>query len=574
MDEHSNPNPTGAYAAGIMLVTSDGETLLLRRGDGGDFPGTWAFPAGKIEVGESPQDAALREFFEKTGIALKGGLERLHETEGFVTFIAKGVAKFEVEICGESTGYAWCRPEEAPAPLHPGIDRCFRIAAAHTETDLAKLIRDGDLPSPQAFGNSVYFALRITGTGIAFRKEREGEDGKKIEAEYAWRDESIVLTPEFLERCNGLPVVWLHPEKSMLDTKSYRESNVGTIVMPYINGSDAWGIARILDMPAAKEMTELQLSTSPGFVFVKSSGNVKVPLNDTAPLLIEGNPVLLDHLAVCELGVWDKGGPPMGVQLKEVQSMPDQVAATGNDPAGTSLSTVMEAIAAMSSGFAARLDSVTSRFDALEKNMPAPTLAGDSKKDAEEKEAEAKKDAEEKEEKAKLDAKKDADEKAEAEAKKDAFEKEEQAKKDAAMKCDADPEVMADAQAKADSVYQMHSMSASRPMDGETPMAYRVRLLRKMQPHSKTWAKSDLSAIKDSVAFDMAEAAIYADAAAASNLIGQPSGDGLRAIRRIDPDTGHNVTTYAGRPGAWCEEFKAPAQLAQGGFHRKQKESI
>jgi len=141
-------------------------------------------------------------------------------------------------------------------------------------------------------------------------------------------------------------------------------------------------------------------------------------------------------------------------------------------------------------------------------------------------------------------------------------------------KKDADPEMMADAQAKADSVYQLHSVSAPRPMDGETAMAYRVRLARKMQPHSKTWAKADLSAIKDSVAFDMAEAAIYADAATASNLIGLPSGDGLRAIRRIDPDTGHNVTTYAGRPGAWCEEFKAPAQLAKGGFHRKQKESI
>lgn len=562
-------------AAGIMFLTPEGETLLLRRGNGGDFPNTFGFPGGHLEEGEDDEQAARRETLEETGYVYEGPLERLSSNGQFTSFVAKGVAKFEVEICDESTGFVWCRPEEAPAPLHPGIDRCFRIAAAHTETDLAKLIRDGDLPSPQAFGNSVYFALRITGTGIAFRKERESEDGTKIDAEYAWRDESIVLTPEFLERCNGLPVVWLHPEKSMLDTKSYRESNVGTIVMPYINGQDAWGIARILNMPAAKEMTELQLSTSPGFVFVNSSGNVKVPLNDTAPLLIEGNPVLLDHLAVCELGVWDKGGPPMGVQLKEVQSMTDKVAteASGDTPAGASLSTVMEAIAAMSSGFAARLDSVTSRFDAFEKNMPAPALSGDSKKDADDKEAEAKKDAEEKEEKAKLDAKKDADEK-EAEAKKDAFEKEGEAKKDAAMKCDADPEMMADAQAKADSVYQMHSASAPRPMDGETPMAYRVRLLRKMQPHSKTWAKADLSAINDAVAFSMAEAAIYADAATASNLIGLPTGDGLRAIRRIDPDTGHNVTTYAGRLGAWCAEFKAPAQLAEGGFRRKQKESI
>ena len=234
-----------------------------------------------------------------------------------------------------------------------------------------------------------------------------------------------------------------------------------------------------------------------------------------------------------------------------------------------SLNDIMTAISAMADS----TSKLHARLDSVEKNMPAPTLtsASDAKKDAEEAEEKekadkARKDAEE--EKVKADAKKDADEKeAEEKAKKDAMDKED-------CKADADPEMYADAQAKADSVYQLHSKSAPRPMDGEKLMAYRARLVRAMQPHSKTWAGANLAAIGDAVAFSHAETAIYADAATASNFIGAASGDGLRAIRRIDPDTGHNVTTYAGRAGAWCEEFKAPAQLAKGGFNRKQKESI
>jgi hypothetical protein len=31
---------------------------------------------------------------------------------------------------------------------------------------------------------------------------------------------------------------------------------------------------------------------------------------DGKPLLIEGDPVLLDHLAICSLGVWTREGVP------------------------------------------------------------------------------------------------------------------------------------------------------------------------------------------------------------------------------------------------------------------------
>jgi hypothetical protein len=48
-------------------------------------------------------------------------------------------------------------------------------------------------------------------------------------------------------------------------------------------------------------------------VFLSADTNLKHPLSNGATLLIEGKPSLLDHVALCPLGVWDKGGPPTGV---------------------------------------------------------------------------------------------------------------------------------------------------------------------------------------------------------------------------------------------------------------------
>ena len=173
-----------------------------------------------------------------------------------------------------------------------------------TELDIARQIRDGLLPSPWQLGGMTLFALRITGTGLSYRSGRD---------EFVWRDGSIYLNPEFLARCNGLSVIWIHPDKPALDSEEYNKRSIGQIVLPYIKGDEVWGIAKIYDDEAIEKMSKGQLSTSPGVVFLPGDGNEKVKLNGEN-FLIEGNPSLLDHLAVVEAGVWDIGGPPTGVQ--------------------------------------------------------------------------------------------------------------------------------------------------------------------------------------------------------------------------------------------------------------------
>lgn len=111
------------HAAGILFYTPDKEVLLLKRA-GGDHSGEWGFPAGKIEKGETPQQAAKRETEEEVGYTHEGGLSPLMRTEAhgpdFSTFVAH-TDRFKPHINSESSDAKWVTPAEAEKlPLHPG----------------------------------------------------------------------------------------------------------------------------------------------------------------------------------------------------------------------------------------------------------------------------------------------------------------------------------------------------------------------------------------------------------------------------------------------------------------------
>lgn len=53
------------------LVDTDHRVLIAQRPMGGSMPGLWEFPGGKIEPGETPEQALLRELEEELGISTK-----------------------------------------------------------------------------------------------------------------------------------------------------------------------------------------------------------------------------------------------------------------------------------------------------------------------------------------------------------------------------------------------------------------------------------------------------------------------------------------------------------------------
>jgi 8-oxo-dGTP diphosphatase len=53
------------------LVDPDGRVLIAQRPEGKDMAGLWEFPGGKIETGELPEEALIRELHEELGIGVK-----------------------------------------------------------------------------------------------------------------------------------------------------------------------------------------------------------------------------------------------------------------------------------------------------------------------------------------------------------------------------------------------------------------------------------------------------------------------------------------------------------------------
>lgn len=128
-----------AAGAGIAVRVPSGEVLFLKRGKGGDYPGTWCFPGGGIEEKETPEQAARREFREETGHEISGKLPALHHApNGYTTFGAEIPATFKPRINGEHTGYVWAHPNNPPRPLHPGVKASLDKAARRSGGRLAR----------------------------------------------------------------------------------------------------------------------------------------------------------------------------------------------------------------------------------------------------------------------------------------------------------------------------------------------------------------------------------------------------------------------------------------------------
>jgi len=113
-------------AAGILFVSPDKEVLLMRRAKpDDDHGGEWALPAGGIEKGETPEQAARRETREEAGYDHDGGLSPFMHSDSqgidFTTYLAHS-QRFTPEINGEHDGAKWVPLSEAKKlPLHPGV---------------------------------------------------------------------------------------------------------------------------------------------------------------------------------------------------------------------------------------------------------------------------------------------------------------------------------------------------------------------------------------------------------------------------------------------------------------------
>ena len=73
MNDPASADQSTSYArivlvAAAALIDRDNRILLAQRPDGKAMAGLWEFPGGKIEAGETPETALIRELNEELGI--------------------------------------------------------------------------------------------------------------------------------------------------------------------------------------------------------------------------------------------------------------------------------------------------------------------------------------------------------------------------------------------------------------------------------------------------------------------------------------------------------------------------
>jgi len=119
------------------IVEYGGEILLLHRLDHKLEGNKWGFPSGKIDEGENPEQAIIREISEETGIKiLKNNIKLLKKLYVrypeydfvyylFYTKVDNKIVKIKPD---EHKGFVWVSPEKAlKMPIVNGSDYCIEV---------------------------------------------------------------------------------------------------------------------------------------------------------------------------------------------------------------------------------------------------------------------------------------------------------------------------------------------------------------------------------------------------------------------------------------------------------------
>lgn len=118
------------------LIDADGRVLIARRPEGKGMAGLWEFPGGKVEPGETPEAALVRELDEELGLDVE------EACIAPLAFVSHSYPDFHIlmllYVCRKWTGtpalrehsdLKWVRPQrlrdypmpEADAPLIPAL---------------------------------------------------------------------------------------------------------------------------------------------------------------------------------------------------------------------------------------------------------------------------------------------------------------------------------------------------------------------------------------------------------------------------------------------------------------------
>ena len=110
------------------LIDADNRVLVTQRPEGKALAGLWEFPGGKLEAGERPEPALIRELSEELGITVK------EDCLAPLTFASYAYPEFHLlmplYICRRWQGTAMSREGQGLKWVRPGTLRDLAMPPA------------------------------------------------------------------------------------------------------------------------------------------------------------------------------------------------------------------------------------------------------------------------------------------------------------------------------------------------------------------------------------------------------------------------------------------------------------
>ena len=112
----------------VALIDTDGRVLIAQRPEGKQLAGLWEFPGGKIDAGERPEQALIRELAEELDIAVK------EECLAPLTFASHAYEDFHLlmplYVCRRWQGFVRAREGQALKWVRPRDLRSYPMPPA------------------------------------------------------------------------------------------------------------------------------------------------------------------------------------------------------------------------------------------------------------------------------------------------------------------------------------------------------------------------------------------------------------------------------------------------------------
>jgi 8-oxo-dGTP diphosphatase len=122
----------------VALIDPDSRVLVAQRPEGKAMAGLWEFPGGKVEAGESPEAALVREFREELGI------DTWSSCLAPLTFASHGYEDFHLLMplyaCRRWEGVP--QPREHAALRWVGLRALGELAMPPADRPLVAVLRD------------------------------------------------------------------------------------------------------------------------------------------------------------------------------------------------------------------------------------------------------------------------------------------------------------------------------------------------------------------------------------------------------------------------------------------------